>query len=156
MMKLTSILAIAVIAGTGVAAQVSAQTPPSRAPIMYGANTGEYTPSGISLRGDAEILQGQNRLRAEAVEVTMTNGAITRIEASGGVYYVTPNQTLRGDRATYSVSEGVVTVTGDVILTQGRNVLTGTVGTYNIDSGEARLSGGTGGRVQGVLYPEQN
>lgn len=156
MMKLTSILAFAVIAGTGVTAQVSAQTPPSRAPIMYGANTGEYTPSGISLRGDAEILQGQNRLRAEAVEVTMTNGAITRIEASGGVYYVTPNQTLRGDRATYSVSEGVVTVTGDVILTQGRNVLTGTVGTYNIDSGAARLSGGTGGRVQGVLYPEQN
>jgi len=156
MMKLTSILAIAVVAAAAVTGQVSAQTAPSRAPIMYGANAGEYTTTGITLRGDAEILQGDNRLRAEAIEVTLTDGTITRIEASGGVYYVTPSQTLRGDRATYAVTEGVVTVTGDVILTQGRNVLTGTVGTYDIDSGAARLSGGSGGRVQGVLYPSQD
>lgn len=156
MTKLTSLLALAVVATAAVAAQVSAQTAPSREPIMYGANTGEYTPTGIALRGDAEILQGRNRLRADAVEVTLTEGTITRIEATGGVYYVTPDQTLRGDRAIYSVAEGRVTITGDVILTQGRNVLTGTVGTYDIDSGTARLSGGSGGRVQGVLYPEQN
>ncbi|MFC0633407.1 LptA/OstA family protein [Brevundimonas balnearis] len=156
MTKLTSILAVAVIAASAVAASVSAQTAPSREPIMYGANTGEYTPTGIALRGDAEILQGQNRLRAEAVEVTLTNGAITRIEASGGVYYVTPEQTLRGDRATYAVSTGVVTVTGDVILTQGQNVLTGSTATYDVDSRTARLSGGSSGRVEGVFYPEQN
>lgn len=156
MTKLTSILAVAIIAGSAVAASVSAQTAPSREPIMYGANTGEYTPTGIALRGDAEILQGQNRLRAEAVEVTLTNGAITRIEASGGVYYVTPEQTLRGDRATYAVSTGVVTVTGDVILTQGQNVLTGSTATYDVDSRTARLAGGSSGRVEGVFYPEQN
>lgn len=156
MTKLTSILAVAIIAASGVAASVSAQTAPSREPIMYGANSGEYTPTGIALRGDAEILQGDNRLRAEAVEVTLTNGAITRIDATGGVYYVTPEQTLRGDRATYSVSTGVVTVTGDVILTQGQNVLTGSSATYDVDARTARLSGGSSGRVEGVFYPEQN
>ncbi|MFN3353347.1 MAG: LptA/OstA family protein [Brevundimonas sp.] len=156
MTKLTSILAVAVIAASAVAASVSAQTAPSREPIMFGASTVEYTPTGVILRGEAEILQGQNRLRAETVELTASNGTVTRMEASGGVYYVTPQETLRGDRATYTVSEGVVTVTGDVILTQGQNVLNGSSGTYDVDSRVARLTGGSNGRVEGVFYPEQN
>ncbi len=48
-------------------------------------------------------------------------------------------------------------VTGDVILTQGQNVLTGGSLSYNVDTGQARIQGGTSanaGRVRGVFYPQ--
>jgi lipopolysaccharide export system protein LptA len=48
-----------------------------------------------------------------------------------------------------------VVVTGDVILTQGKNVLTGNRLVYNVRTESARMEGGNG-RVQGVFYPQGN
>lgn len=129
---------------------------PSREPVMVDANNWTYTPTGTRLTGDVEVLQGQNRLRAGTVETAGADGAITRIEASGDVYYVTPTQTIRASRAVYTLSNATIVASGDVILTQGQNVITGAELTYNVDTGEARLSGGSGGRVQGVFYPSQD
>ena len=144
----------------GLGGMAVAQTRPSvsNQPIGYGADTGELTNTAVSLRGRAEITQGDTRLRANAIEgVRDASGALTRIEASGEVYYVTPNETIRGDRGTYTVATATIVVTGDVILTQGQNVLTGGSLSYNVDTGQARIEGGTaanGGRVRGVFYPQ--
>ena len=54
-----------------------------------------------------------------------------RVEATGTVYFVTPTQSMRGDRAVYTINNGEVVVTGNVILTQGQNVLTGGRLNYN-------------------------
>lgn len=161
-MKTTSILAIgAAVTALGLGGMAVAQTRPnaSNAPIGFGADSGDITNTGISLRGRAEIQQGQNRLRANAIEGARdASGGLTRIEATGDVYYVTPNETIRGDRAVYTVANATVTVTGDVILTQGQNVLTGGSLTYNVDTGQAQIQGGgagsNAGRVRGVFYPE--
>lgn len=127
----------------------------SRQPIQVGANTGEYTSTGFSLRDQVEITQGPNRLRADAIEgVRGSSGQINTVTGSGGVYYVTPNETIRGDRAVYTVSTATIVVTGDVILTQGKNVLTGSRLTYNVDTGAASMASGSGSRIQGVFYPE--
>jgi lipopolysaccharide export system protein LptA len=149
-------LGIVLAAAAGVA---TAQTrpAPSSQPIMVGADSAEQTPSGFALRGRAEVLQGDNRLRADAIQGISTGGAISQVTASGNVYYVTPTETIRGDRAVYTVSDTTIVVTGDVILTQGRNVLTGGRLVYNIDTGAARMegaSGAAGTRVQGVFYPQ--
>lgn len=157
----TFAIALAVTASAG-GRDVQAQQAPgagqSGQPIMYGADDGEYTPDGIALRGRAEILQGDNRLRANAIQGAMSGGDITRIEATGEVYFVTPTQTIRGDRAVYTIADDTVVVTGDVILTQGQNVLTGGRLTYNVETGSARMEGAptgrAGNRVQGVFYPE--
>ena len=154
------ILTGATVLALGLAGMAVAQTRSSvsNQPIGYGADTGELTNTAVSLRGRAEITQGQTRLRANAIEGARdANGALTRIEASGEVYYVTPNETIRGDRAVYTVSNATVVVTGDVILTQGQNVLTGGSLSYNVDTGQARIQGGSsgsGGRVRGVFYPQ--
>ena len=144
--------------GLGGVAMAQTRSNVSNQPIGYGADTGELTNTAVSLRGRAEITQGDTRLRANAIQgVRDASGGLTRIEATGEVYYVTPNETIRGDRAIYTVSNATVVVTGDVILTQGRNVLTGASLSYNVDTGEARVAGGTaanGGRVRGVFYPE--
>nr|WP_315025465.1 LptA/OstA family protein [Brevundimonas diminuta] len=127
----------------------------SRQPVQYGADSGEYTPDGFSLRGRAEVTQGGNRLRADAIRGFTANGDLNRIEATGSVYFVTPDQSMKGDRAVYTLNDGNVVVTGDVILTQGKSVLTGNRLVYNVRTETARIEGGNG-RVQGVFYPQGN
>lgn len=123
-------------------------------PIMWGADEVSRTPELLSLRGRAELTQGDNRIRADRVEGTISNGDLSRVEASGNVYFVTPEQTIRGDRAVYTPANDTIVLTGDVILTQGQNVMTGGRLTYNTRTEAAQMDGA--GRVQGVFYPERS
>jgi len=162
-MNMTRTLGMAVVALTVLAmpATGGAQTAPRAAradgdAVSFGADGGEYTPTGIALRGRAEVVQGQNRLRADIIDGTITGGDLTRVEASGNVYFVTPDQTVRGDQAVYTFATDEVVVTGDVILTQGQNVLTGGRLVYNTRTETARMEGGAGsngGRIRGVFVP---
>ncbi len=141
--------------GSGVNRQTSNQ------PIAFGADSGEQTPASISLRGRAEVTQGGNRLRADAI--TMYRNAAgdpDRVEATGTVYFVTPTQSMRGERAVYTINNGEVVVTGNVVLTQGQNVLTGGRLNYNVNTDAATMAGAprgsAGNRIQGVFYPGNN
>lgn len=126
-------------------------------PIMWGADEVSRTPTVLSLRGRAELTQGDNRIRADRVEGTISGGVLSRVEASGNVYFVTPDQTIRGDRAVYTPANDTIVLSGDVILTQGENVMTGGRLTYNTRTEAAEMDGaGEGGRVQGVFYPESS
>jgi len=49
-----------------------------------------------------------------------------------------------------------VVVTGDVILTQGQNVLTGGRLAYNTRTEAARMEGPANGRIRGVFYPQNS
>ena len=152
------ILATAVIA-FGLAALPTiggAQSFQGGQPIMWGADEVSRTPELLSLRGRAELTQGDNRIRADRVEGTISGGDLSRVEASGNVYFVTPEQTIRGDRAVYTPANDTIVLTGDVILTQGQNVMTGGRLTYNTRTEAAEMDGGgQNGRVQGVFYPER-
>jgi lipopolysaccharide export system protein LptA len=126
-------------------------------PIMWGADEVSRTPTALSLRGRAELTQGDNRIRADRVEGTIAGGVLSRVEATGNVYFVTPDQTIRGDRAVYTPANDTIVLSGDVILTQGENVMTGGRLTYNTRTEAAEMDGaGDGGRVQGVFYPERS
>ena len=126
-------------------------------PIMWGADEVSRTPTALSLRGRAELTQGDNRIRADRVEAAVNDGTLTRVEATGNVYFVTPDQTIRGDRAVYTPADDTIVLSGDVILTQGENVMTGGRLTYNTRTEAAEMDGaGENGRVQGVFYPESS
>lgn len=128
-------------------------------PIMWGADEGVRTPTSLSLRGRAELTQGDSRIRADRVEAALSGGDLTRVEATGSVYFVTPEQTIRGDRAVYTPANDTIVLTGDVILTQGENVLTGSRLTVQVSSGRATMDGAptsAGSRVRGVFYPDEN
>ena len=86
------------------------------------------------------------------------SGDIERMVATGNVYFVTPTQVVRGDEATYTRASDTIVVTGDVILTQGENVLTGSRLTVEVASGRATMDGApteAGRRVRGVFYPDE-
>ncbi len=125
-------------------------------PIMWGADQVSRTPTALSLRGRAELTQGDSRIRADRVEGVINNGTLNRVEATGNVYFVTPDQTIRGDSAVYTPANDTIVLTGDVILTQGENVMTGGRLTYNTRTEAAEMDGAGSGRVQGVFYPERS
>ena len=155
-MSMSRLLAAAVL-GLSLAALPTigdAQSFQAGQPIRWGADEVARTPTTLSLRGRAELTQGDSRIRADRVEGTISNGDLTRVEASGDVYFVTPEQTIRGDRAVYTPANDTIVLTGDVILTQGENVMTGASLTYNTRTESAQMDGGSNGRVQGVFYPE--
>lgn len=161
MLAAATVLTVLVLPAVGDAQTGGAAGRASNQPIAFGADSGEQTAEAIALRGRAEVTQGDNRLRADAITLYRdASGDPERVEATGTVYFVTPTQSMRGDRAVYSIDEGVVVVTGDVILTQGRNVLTGGRLTYNVNTDAATMSGAprgaAGNRIQGVFYPSSN
>lgn len=134
------------------------QDPSADAPIAWGAETVIYEGDALTLAGKVELVQGENRLRADRVTGLNQSGQSV-IRATGDIFYVTPDATIRGDAATYDTAAGTIVVTGEVILTQGQNVATGSRLTYQVRSGDARLEGAStpnGRRVQGVFYPSGN
>ena len=69
---------------------------------------------------------------------------ITRIYARGDVVINTDqDQTTTGDLADYDVPGQMVTVSGNVVLTQGKNVLKGDRLVINLTTGESRFDPGT-------------
>ena len=155
------LLALPTIGGAQTTPQTAPQTTPrlGQGAVSYGADAGEATPNSLSLRGRAEVIQGQNRLRADAINGSGVESGIERIEAIGNVYFVTPDQTIRGDRAVYTPGDNLVVMTGDVIVTQGQNVMTGGRLTYNTATQAVTMAGGAGsngGRIRGVFYPERS
>lgn len=79
---------------------------------------------------------------------------IRRIEAEGNVVVQSKDQHATGDRGVFDLPSNTVTVTGNVVLTQGQNVLRGNRLVVDLTTQQSKLeSSASGGRVQGVFGP---
>ena len=80
-------------------------------------------------------------MRQRAEWASAANGTkITRIYARGDVVINSDqDQTTTGDLADYDVPGQMVTVSGNVVLTQGKNVLKGDRLVINLTTGESRF-----------------
>lgn len=121
----------------------------------------------ILLRGEVDVIQGDTRLAADEIEIFYTPGGnggggatsggfgdIRNIVATGNVFYVTPLERARGNRGVYVAESDTVTLTGDVVLTRGENVITTTRFVTNLTTGNSSFDGGeSGARVRSVLFP---
>lgn len=102
--------------------------------------------------GNVLIGQGGMRLSADKVTVTYADGDQNRIralKAEGKVTLVSGEDAAEAKAADYDVESGNVILRGDVLLTQGPNVLSGETVTVNLVTGQASASG----RVRSVLQP---
>lgn len=107
------------------------------------------------LTGNVVIGQGGMRLSADRVTIIYAEGDQNRIrslDAIGNVTLVSGPDAAEAKAATYDVAGGNVTLTGDVVLTQGQNVLTGDTMQVNLGTGQAQVQG----RVRSVLQPGGN
>lgn len=106
--------------------------------------------------GNVLVVQGEVRMSAGNVTIEYSQGGdapngISRLLASGGVTFVTASDAAEAQDAVYSVADGTVTLSGDVLLTQGQNAIAGDRLVVNLESGNGRMEG----RVRTVFTPSQ-
>ena len=151
------------------AAPASAQFSSDRdAPTVIDADVADSQPGYILLSGQVDVRQAEVRVLADTMKIFTegssndVNDGIRRIEAAGNFYYITPDQEVKGAQGIYEGASETVTVTGDVVLLQGENVVTGDKLIYNTRTQEAKVVGtcqgrkcGSTGRVR-ILIKQQN
>lgn len=74
---------------------------------------------------------------------------IKRLEARGGVVVTQKEQTATGELGIFDMKNQSVTLTGNVTMTQGQNVLKGDKLVVDLNTGVSRVEG----RVQGLIQP---
>jgi lipopolysaccharide export system protein LptA len=127
--------------------------------------------------GNVHATQAEMTLDTERLTVAYSNKAggastgasgtggvqIHRLDAAGGVVVHSPSETAKGDFGIYDLDRKLITIIGNVRLTQGQNVVNGARLVINLDTGRAVIDGGppgvnqSGGRVTGhFTVPQKN
>jgi lipopolysaccharide export system protein LptA len=100
----------------------------------------------ISYAGDAPKSR-----TADAVPAPGPVGSqVSRIEAGPGVNVRSGDRTATGDRVVFDMAKNLVTLAGNVVLTQGNNVVRGDRLVVDLTTKRGRVEGG---RVQTLITP---
>lgn len=127
--------------------------------------------------GNVDAAQGDANLRSDQLEVFFAQrsgnsagagsswGGIDRVIATGDVFYVTPGEVARSQRAVYQLTTATIIMTGGVVLRRGENVIQGDCLIVDLETNNTQINApacagetpaGTGsgsGRVRSILYP---
>jgi lipopolysaccharide export system protein LptA len=125
--------------------------------------------------GNVHLIQGDTDMRCKTLVVFYDDDSaqpgvkaaqpgpggqqqIKRLEARGGVIVTQKDQTATGQNGIFDMKSNTVTLLGNVVMSQGQNVLMGerlvvnlTTGVSVVDDGK----GGQGGRVKGLFHQGQ-
>jgi len=121
--------------------------------------------------GDVHLVQGDTSMRSKTLVVfyddeasaktgtpsvsttpggPQQNQQIKRVEAKGGVVVKQKDQIATGDLGVFDMRANTVTMSGNVGISQGPNVVKGDTLTVDLTTGVSRI---TGGRVTGLFQP---
>ncbi len=125
--------------------------------------------------GNVRVTQGDTGLRCKSLVVFYDQGGengaggsmkaatpgpggqqkIKKLEARGSVVVTQKEQTATGDLGLFDMRTNTVTLSGNVVMTQGPNVLRGERLVVDLTSGVSRVESGKNGqgRVQGLFMP---
>ena len=123
-----------------------------------------FTGNVIVRQGDTELrcrelavhYEGGALARATADAQTVAPQRIRRLVASGGVIVLSKDQRATGGLGVFDMRANTVTLSGDVVLTQGPNVMRGDRLVVDLNSGLSRLDAEAKqkpGRVHGLFVP---
>jgi lipopolysaccharide export system protein LptA len=137
----------------------------SNAPVNFNADRIEVQDRAdrVVVSGNVVVTQAGMTLNAARMTVAYRNGGsanngggmggveIDRIDASGNVVVTKQDQTARGNVAIYDLNAKLITMLGNVTLTQGVNKLTGGRLVMDLNSGRTTVDGrSSGGGVPGA------
>ncbi len=116
-------------------------------------NVDQDTGSAV-FSGNVVIGQGDLRLSAPSVQVTYAadSGDITRLQATGGVTFATATEAAEAQSADYNLASGLLTLNGNVLLTQGQSALSADSMVLDLNAGTAQMNG----RVRTVFQQDGN
>lgn len=110
----------------------------------------------VTCTGSVRVTQGDAILSAAKMSLFGVNtpSGLRRIEAEGEVRYASGPNAVSGASGVYDAASTTLTVTGDVIVIQGSQVMTGGRLIYNTETGDVEFGPGSGGRVRGLFYTQ--
>ena len=177
------IAAALVFSGAGLHAQPVSKGPPNALqgfsqnrdqPVRIEAATLEVRNKDqvATFSGNVKVTQGDTVMRCKSLLVfydqdgegkamqAATPGPggqqkIKRLEARGSVVVTQKDQTATGNLGIFDMRTNTVDLTGDVVMTQGQNMLRGDRLVVDLTSGVSRVESGKNGqgRVQGLFQP---
>jgi lipopolysaccharide export system protein LptA len=185
-----SLLAAASVLSVSAAAQgliPGAQNQSSDQPVQIDAKTLEVHDKSktATFLGDVKVVQGYTTMTCKTLVVfyghelgiaggkpatapDTPSGAvpdaqnIRRIEAHGDVTVVSRDQSASGDLGVYDLLAKTITLSGNVVVTQGKNVIHGERVVVNTVTGNAHVEaapaapGAPQGRVRALIIPQKN
>jgi lipopolysaccharide export system protein LptA len=108
----------------------------------------------IGIGGDKPVV------RAKTTTGTVPGGQnIRRIEARGDVTVTSRDQNASGDLGVYDLHSKTITLTGNVVVSQGKNVIHGERVVVDTVTGNARVEAAPGasqGRVRALIIPNND
>jgi len=121
----------------------------SKAPIEISADSLEVRQADSQATFTGKVVAGQGTLRLTADKVVVTysaegsgsTGRIRNMRADGHVFLSNGAETAQGDWAEYDVADGMVSMGGSVILTQGQNAISGNALVIDLNTGVGRVEG---------------
>jgi len=128
--------------------------------------------------GNVHVTQGDTEMRSKVLVVfyedsSKTPGApgakaapapagagdqqqIRRIEATGGVRVIQKDQNATGDNGTFDVQSNTMTLTGNVVVTRGKDVVRGQRLIVDLNTGVSRIESAAGGQVESLFGPRND
>ena len=120
--------------------------------------------------GNVNVVQGDTTMRCKSLVVFYDNNCarrhesgdaraggkqqISRLEAKGGVMVTQTEQTATGDTGLFDMKTNTITLLGNVVVSQGRNVMRGDRLVVDMTTGVSKVEPGDKGPVRMLI--EQN
>jgi lipopolysaccharide export system protein LptA len=121
--------------------------------------------------GNVHVIQGDTEMRSKALVVFYEDGGkpganagakalpvgagdqgqIRRIEATGDVRVTQHDQNAKGDNGTFDMQSNTVTLTGNVVVTRGKDIVRGQRLVVDLNSGVSRIESAAGGQVESLF-----
>lgn len=149
------------LTGHNLMLKTKTDTVTARDKMTYHASKREMRAYGNAkaVRGDDVIVADQ--LVGRFIDDGAGGTKMDELEGIGNVVITTPTDVLHGDRGVYRAGPNTATITGNVRIDRGPNIITGARGEVDLNTNVSRIFGsavpgetGADGRVRGVFYPE--
>jgi lipopolysaccharide export system protein LptA len=128
--------------------------------VFYGAGHGPGASPPVTTATTQSAPAGQRGpLLQQKSLVPQGANDIRRIEARGGVTVVSKDQNASGDLGVYDLKKKTITLTGNVVVSQGKNVLHGDRVVVDTTTGNAHIDSGgpaSQNRVRALILPSKN
>ena len=183
--KISALAGLALTALALGAGAAHAQLASGKGPIDVTANQSEFIDAQhLSIwSGDVQAVQNGDRLTCDVLNIYMSGkpsatpgsppapapaagtagdaggdwGDVERMVADGHVFYFAADKTARGDHAVYEAAQDLITMTGNVVVVQGKNVAKGDKLVIEVKTNHAVLTSIAQGRnrperVRAVIF----
>ncbi|MEM7440168.1 MAG: lipopolysaccharide transport periplasmic protein LptA [Pseudomonadota bacterium] len=140
--------------GTGIS--ISPTPVDSSLPVEVTADnlTVEQTTNSAVFTGNAKVVQGTLILSANSIMVHYNEGqsAIDLVEATSNVIFTNGAEVAEAQRGIYRVASGRIDLTGDVVLLQGPNAISGDALTLDLNTSKGTMTG----NVKSIFIPKED